>query len=232
MPDQSNVKMILTEYMRNHPIKDEEQSSESYHALLRTRREAYIESGVPISKDEAKDLVWQHPLMPSPSGGKLNKRALQEHFEGPVNNGYLLAIAFRALCSIEEFMRIEKRAEIFPLYFDALLRAASIALNPGFDPLHFPTKERLGQWFSDVGIGRITRPTRHRRGRDPFKNIVRDIFLLYEMVEALRSCGLPKRPNDETVEPSPSACGVVAEVCGLKVDAVRMAVDKVEKLPS
>ena len=124
-------------------------------------------------------------------------------------------------------------AAISPLHFDALLRAASIALNPRFNLLHFPTKERLGQWFSDVGIGRITRPTRHRKGRDPFKNIIRDIFFLSETMEALRSCGLPKRPNDETAEPSLSACGVVAEVCGLKVDAVRMAVDKVGKiLPS
>ena len=228
MPDQSNVKLILSEWLRNHPIKDEEQSSESYHALLRTRREAYIKSGVRISEDEAKDLVWQHPLMPSPSGEKLDKRALKEHVEGPVNNGYLWAIVFRALFSIEEVMIIEKVAEISPLHFDALFRAASIALNPSFDQLDFPTKERLGQWFSDVGIGRITRPTRHRKGRDPFKNIVRDRFL-YEVVEDLRSCGLPKRPNDETVEPRLSACGVVAEVCGLEVDAVRMAVDKFKK---
>ena len=231
-PDEANVMVILTDLLLvNPPTKAGAPSSESYDALLRTKRKAYEESGIPISKDEAKRLVWEHPLMPSPSKGKPDKRAFQKHFDSTINTAALYAIVYRALLSVEEVRKIEKEAETSSQDFDALRIAVAIANNPEFDSLVFPTKRRLSRWFFNVECGPITRQTRHKRGPDPHKNSVRDEFL-HDRVQDLMSCGLPKSTNDKKKLATPSAYGVVAEVCGLATSTIRMAFNKIEKLSS
>ena len=232
MSDRPNVAKIVRENMDQLQAEIEERKREagSYESLLHARREAYQESGVPISKDEATDLVRRHSALPPYSDEKLDQEALQEHFDNRDTEFNMLIM--RALRSVEDVAEIEEMAEVDPLFFDALLRAATIVFNPEYDHLYFPTKERLFRWFKDVGNGRISRPTRHKRGRNPYKNLLRDVFF-HQVVQDLMSCGLAKITNEATDKTTPSACGVVAEFWGLlEADAVRKAVDRVEKLSS
>lgn len=163
MSDRPNVAKIVRENMDQLQAEIEERKREagSYESLLHARREAYQESGVPISKDEATDLVRRHSALPPYSDEKLDQEALQEHFDNRDTEFNMLIM--RALRSVEDVAEIEEMAEVDPLFFDALLRAATIVFNPEYDHLYFPTKERLFRWFKDVGNGRISRPTRHKR---------------------------------------------------------------------
>lgn len=231
MSDRPNFAMIVRESMDQIQAEAEEikRKAGSYESLLHARREAYQKSGVPISKDEAVDLVRRHSALP-PHSEKLDKEAFQKAFEN--RDTELGMLIMRALLSVEDVAEIEERAKFNSLSFDALLEAATIVLNPKYDDAYFPTKERLFIWFKDVGTRRISRPTRHKKGRDPYKNLYRDVFF-HQVVQDLMSCGLAKITNEATDKTTPSACGVVAEIWGLlEADAVRKAVARVEKLHS
>ena len=148
-----------------------------------------------------------------------------------------IALSIRALLSVDEGTAIKQMAQVSALHYDALLRATTIALDPDFEDLYFPTKDHLFRWFREVGNRRIKPPTRNVPGRDRLGNVVRNVFF-YNTVADLRSCGLNKTVNEGTddgmdnAKAKPSACSVVAEVCGLKPSTVRMAIDEIEKFRS
>ena len=227
MSDQSNATKILDELIAqfNEEIDREDGA---YEPLLHTLHEVSTKGGVLIDKGTAEKLVRRHLCMPPNFGKNLDKKILKKHFETTVNNAEWGAISIDVLRSVEAFTRVEKIAEFDPTHFDALLRAATIVLDPTRNNEDFPTKKYIFRWFSDVGNRRITRPTRHRRGSDPSKNTMRDLILL-TIVQDLMWCGLPKLRNDATNAATPSACAVVAEVCGLSINTVRTAVNRVEK---
>ena len=79
MADRLNAaELLIKRLIRNAEEIEQEEGAGSYSSLLHDKREAYQQSGVPISEDEAKELVRLHPFMPSPSNGKLDKKALQK----------------------------------------------------------------------------------------------------------------------------------------------------------
>ena len=231
MTDRLNVVEILDEDIRRaleERHRKEGSYTGSYTLLLHARREAYLKSGMPISKDAAEELVRRHPLMPPNFGKNLNKKMLQKHFETRISKSLEWMVSVDVLRSVEAFTRAEEIAKVDPVHFDGLLRAATDVLDPELPTLYFPATEHLHRWLNDVAHRRITRPTRHRKGPDPLKNLMRNL-MLHTIVKILMMCGLPKRKNDATNSAPPSACTVVAEVCGLSTSAVRTEFDKVEK---
>lgn len=227
MPDRLNAAEILKEEI-NRSLEKMDRQDGAYESLLQAGRESYIRSGVPISKDAAAELVRRHFCMPPNFGQNLNKELLKKHFETTIYKQEVRAVSDDAILSVEGFTRAKEIAKVDPTHFDGLLSAATIVLDPELHNMDFPTRGHIFRWFDDVGRRRITRPTRHRKGPDPLKNMMRNL-ILHTIVKSLMMCGLPKLKNDATNSAIPSACAVVAEVCGLATSAVRTAFDQVEK---
>ncbi len=227
MPDRLNAAEILKEEI-NRSIEKMDRQDGSYESLLQARRESYIRSGVPIRKDVAEELVRRHFCMPPNFGQNLNKKLLKKHFETTIYKEEVRTVSDDVMLSVEGFTRAEEIAKVDPAHFDGLLRAAATVLDPELHNMDFPTREHIFRWFDDVAHRRITRPTRRRKGCDPLKNLMRNL-ILHTIIKDLMRCGLPRHRNDATKSATPSACAVVAEVCGLATSTVRTAFDQVEK---
>ena len=208
-----DLRELLSVVETPRKAREAEEHDRTYYDLftrLRARK--------PIGKGVAELLVRCHPMMPFPL---IQKEGRCEYVEYPpsVIQAYLnrsgfetlrKGLALCALCSVEWFEKTTVVAETSPWHFDALHDAAILATYPNRQLALrlFTTTDHLRIWKYHVDKGLITRPTRHKPGRDKLQNMGRNMFF-YLAVEDLRSCGLWKTVNAEA---GTTAFSVVAEV--------------------